>query len=150
MKSAAVILGLVLLFVHAPASSQGFQASIEGVVVKTGTADVTLQFPELQNGKTNVAGGVGEPLSGATVELTAVDVDRVRSYTTRTNRDGRFQFRNVPPGTGYQLVAMLSPEYLPGQYGQPAAGVPGTAISLAPGEQVKDVRIALTPAGSIS
>ena len=144
MKPVALI--LVFLFGLAQALQT---ASIEGVVVKTGIADVTIRFPGLHNGKT-VAAGVGEPLAGVTVELTAVDGGRVRWYTTRTGRDGKFQFRNLPAGAGYQLVAILSPDYLPGQYGQPSAGLPGIPISLSSGQQMKDLRIALTPAGTIS
>ena len=124
-------------------------ASIEGVVVKTGAADVRLQLPA-SPGQTSVAAGIGDPLSGATVELTVVDGDRIRSYTTRTGRDGKFQFRNLPPGFGYQLVAILAPDYLPGQYGQTAPGVAGEPITLSSGQELKDIRIPLTPAGSIS
>src|SRR5438093_13013893 len=113
MKPVALI--LVFLFRLAQALQT---ASIEGVVVKTGIADVTIRFPGLHNGKT-VAAGVGEPFSGVTVELTSVDGGRVRSFTTRTGRDGYFRFSTLPAGAGYQLVAILSLYYLPGQSGQP-------------------------------
>src|SRR5436190_3582449 len=146
MKQAPLILVFAVWLAQAGASRQALQtASIEGVVVKTGIADVTIQFPGLRNRKTNVAPGVGEPLAGVTVELTAVDGGRVRSYTMKTGRDGKFQFRNLPAGAGYQLVAILFPDYLPGQYGQPSTGLPGVPISLASGQQMKDLRMALTP-----
>ena len=108
MKPVPLILVFAVWLAQAGASRQALQtASIEGVVVKTGIADVTIQFPGLRNRKTNVAPGVGEPLAGVTVELTAVDGGRVRSYTMKTGRDGKFQFRNLPAEAGYQLVAIL-------------------------------------------
>src|SRR5690242_12885288 len=151
MKAARLIMSLVLCTAVAGFAQQSVRsASIEGVVVKTGIADVKLQFPALQDGKSNVAEGMGEPLPGATVELTAVDGDRVRSYVTKTGRDGKFQFRNLPAGSGYQLVAILAPEYLPGQYGQAMQGAAGVPIALANGEHLTNLRIALTAAGAIS
>ena len=126
--------------------------SIEGIVVKIGAADIRLQFssPEASTRpNSKVTSGIGEPLSGATVELTTIAGDRVRSFTTRTGRDGKFNFRNVAPGEGYQLVAFLSPEYLPAQYGQRYPGMPGTSIALGPGQNLTGVRIAMTRGGEI-
>jgi hypothetical protein len=152
-KTIATALTIFWLACFAPASAtqrppQPQTGSLQGVVVKTGIADVTIQFPAIQN-KSNVAPGVGEPLGGVTLELTAVDADRVRSYTAKTGRDGKFEFRDVLPGTGYQLVA-IHPDYLPGQYGQQFPGTPGTPLTLPPGGRLTDLRIALTPESAIS
>jgi hypothetical protein len=75
---------------------------------------------------------------------------RVLSFTAITDRSGRFAIRNVPPTTGYQLIAIRQPDYVPAQYGQRIPAVPGQPIDLANGEQRRDIRIEMTPGASIS
>ena len=58
--------------------------------------------------------------------------------------------RNIPPGQGYQLIAIHSSEYLPAQYAQPAPGLPGLPLTLSSGQQLSNVRIALWPAAQVS
>jgi len=146
-----VALALVPLLTSA-ASPQMLMASIEGIVVKIGTADMRLRFPG-QDGRVDehvVTGEGGSPLEGATVELTGIVGTEVRSYSARTGRDGKFVFRNLPPGQGYQLIVIHSSEYLPAQYAQPAPGLPGKPLSLSSGQQLTNVRIALWPAAQVS
>jgi hypothetical protein len=134
------------------AGPQSAMASVEGIVVKIGTADVRLQFPGQDGrvGERAVIGGGGSPLEGATVELTGIVGTEVRSYSARTGHDGRFVLRNIPPGQGYQLIAIHSSEYLPAQYAQPAPGLPGQPLTLSSGQQLSNVRIALWPAAQVS
>jgi hypothetical protein len=148
-------LGLLLLLLL-PAGTQRTSAglaSVEGIVVRAGT---------------------DTPVSGATVELTGIaprtvegssatergvisvnvreaETDgSVLSYTATTRRDGTFEIRNIRPGSGYQLIALHYPDYLPAQYGQRVATVPGRSITVASGDQLKDLRIEMTPGGTIS
>jgi hypothetical protein len=104
-------------------------ASVEGIVVRA---------------------GAGSTVAGATVELTAIVGNQVRSFVTKTGTDGRFVLRNVPAGKGHHIVVIQYPDYIPAQYGQPAPGLPGSPLTLSGGEQKKDVRIELWPAASVS
>jgi hypothetical protein len=149
-------LGIVLLLLLPPSGPQrtspGF-ASIEGIVVRAGT---------------------DTPIPGATVELTgiaprtvegssttgrgfiSVDVresesdGKVLSYTATTRSDGRFQIGNIRPGADYHLIALSNPQYLPAQYGQRVPTVPGRSITVAPGDQLKDLRIEMTRGATIA
>jgi hypothetical protein len=104
-------------------------ASVEGIVVKA---------------------GAGSTVAGATVELTALVANQVRSFVTKTGTDGRFVLRNVPAGKGHHIVVIQYPDYMPAQYGQSGFGLPGSSLTLSAGEQKKDVRIELWPAASVS
>jgi protocatechuate 3,4-dioxygenase beta subunit len=129
------------------------EASIAGVVVHAGTnspiAGATVEL-------TGIAPRLVEGSSTATPGRISVSVSeaesdgRVVSYIATTGRDGKFEIRNVRPGANYQLVATSFPEYLPAQYGQRIPAVPGRSISLASGEQLKDVRVEMTPGSTIS
>ena len=57
---------------------------------------------------------------------------------------------NIRPGAEYHLTALHSPGYLPAQYGQRVPTVPGRPIALALGDQLKDLRIEMTPGATIS
>jgi len=134
------------------ATPQAPTAAIEGIVVKIGNADARLRFSG-QDGRVDERVVIlegGSPLEGATVELTGIVGTEVRSYIARTGRDGKFVLRNIPPGQGYQLIAIHSSEYLPAQYGQPAPGIPGVPLTLSSGQQLSNVRIALWPAAQVS
>ena len=148
--------GILLVLLLQPAGTQRTSAglaSIEGIVVSAGT---------------NV------PISGATVELTGIaprtvegssatergvisvnvreaETDgSVLSYTAITRKDGRFEIRNVRPGSGYQLIALHYPDYVPAQYGQRIPTVPGRSLTVVSGDQLKDLRIEMTPGATIS
>jgi hypothetical protein len=128
-------------------------ASVEGVVVRAGTsqpiAGATVELtgiaPRIVEGSFSARRGV---LSASVLE-TASD-GRILSFTATTSADGTFQIMNVPPGSNYQLIAVHPPQYLPAQYGQRVPAVPGRPLSLAAGEQRRDVRIEMTPSGAIS
>jgi hypothetical protein len=139
-------------FLTSAASPQAATSSIEGIIVKIGAADVRLRFPD-QDGRVDdqaVTVGGGTPIEGATVELTGIVGTDVRSWLARSGRDGKFVIRNLPPGQGYQLLVIRSPEYLPAQYAQPAPGLPGRPLTLSSGQNLNTVRIALWPAAQVS
>lgn len=153
MKSLPIALAALLL--QGTIQDQRLQnGSIDGIVVKSGSADVRLQFTGpsagINSSNDDVTAGTGEPLSGATVELTGTSGDRIQSRTVKTGRDGKFAFRDIPPGDGYQIIAIDSPEYLPAHYGQRYPGMPGTAVTITSGQQIKDARIVMTRAGEVA
>src|SRR6187402_3558904 len=97
MKRAALAFYLFVAFAFVPflpsaASPQAPVASIEGIVVKIGAADVKLRFPD-ERGRVDesaVTVGGGTPIEGATVELTGIVGTDVRSWLARSGRDGKF------------------------------------------------------------
>ena len=107
---------------------QNTRASIEGTVVQDST---------------------GKPLANASIELTVVEGARVVSRKATSGRDGRFSFRDLAPGEGYQLV-VTGTGLLPAAYGQERSYGPWKPIALAPGEQLSDLRIAVHAISQIS
>jgi len=93
---------LTLLLVQVALSQGGTAGSMQGVVVNAYT---------------------GLPFSGATVELLGVQRGRVLSRTVRTDSKGEFEFPNVPPGSGYQLV-VTGERLLATAYGQHSRNEP--------------------------
>src|SRR5262245_54192066 len=165
---------LPLLLVQNP-SPPPAPASLEGIVVSFGTnepipnADVELRrivpaallpanlspdigLPELRlivqtaenlNGNPTFAGGPNS------VEALRAIAREAVSLTATTATTGRFSFRNVPPGE-YRLYATRSSGYIPGEYGQRSPVGVGTPLTLAAGQVLSDVRLAMSPTGSIS
>ena len=128
MKLLAVSL-LVLLQTVPLSSTQAKGASIEGIVTRVGS---------------------DEPIAGAQLTLTGVAgvAPRTSIPSTTTDSSGRFSLRDVEAGT-YKL-AVMSNGYARSEYGQRQPGIPGAPIVLAAGEDLKNLSIRLTPAGTIS
>ena len=89
-----------------------------------------------------------EPIANVAVELRSLDAGRARVYSTTTARDGRFGFRLIPPGR-YQLTAMRG-GYVRGDYGLRGPGASGITITLAAGQRMADVRLAMRATGTIA
>jgi hypothetical protein len=117
----------VVLLAQMVASAQSSTASVQGSVVKAGTND---------------------PLPNATVELRSIDAGPARIYTSTTASDGGFAFRNVPPGR-YQLTPIRA-GYVRGDYGVRGPGASGVAMTLASGQRMADVRLAMSGTGTIA
>ncbi len=95
----------------------------------------------------------GATLSGINVELSGIVGTKVETYSAITDKTGKFSFKNVVPASGYWLVASPHREdqsHMRAVFGQRGLTGPGTQIALKSGEQLKDVRLALFPTGTIS
>lgn len=90
------------------------------------------------------------PVAGATVELTRIEGGRVVSRSNLTGTDGTFAFTALPPGSDYELMTSNGTRYQPGAFGQHTIEEPWTTLTLAPGENKTNVRLLLTPLGSIT
>jgi hypothetical protein len=91
----------------------------------------------------------GKPLANASVELTHIENGKVVSRTGSSDSNGAFSFRDLPPGSGYQLVATGS-NLQPTAHGQRSASDPWVPITLAPGERLDGVRITARALTSIN
>jgi hypothetical protein len=120
------ILAIVLL-AQSGASPPVRMAALQGAVVKVVT---------------------NEPIPNAAVELRSLDAGPARIYTSTTSRDGRFGFRLVPPGR-YQLTAMRG-GYVRGDYGLRGPGASGLTVTLAAGQRMADVKLAMRATGTIA
>lgn len=100
-------------------------ASIEGVVVRAGTS---------------------EPVANAIVELNGENGRP--SAATATVSDGKFEFKNLTPGS-YNLTVSRS-GYLDGAYGRRGSNGSPAALALQAGQVVKNVILNMVPTGAIS
>ena len=108
-----------------PAQTLQGNAGIEGTIVRFGT---------------------GEVLSKSSVEL--VSVSGAGALPTTTEADGRFYFPNIAPGS-YRLYSRRD-GYWPAEYGQRWVDGPGQAITIGDGQQMRDVKVVMTPGGVIA
>jgi hypothetical protein len=86
-----------------------------------------------------VRSGTSTPVVRARVSIGSAEI--------LTDVSGRFVFQNLPPGR--YRVSVNHNAYLPAQYGDRRAG-PGAYLTVAAGQAIKDVVIAMTPKGAIS
>jgi hypothetical protein len=130
--------------------------------------------PQLQNpsalitkGTASIEGsvvrlGIGTPIAGATVELTPVGsapegvfrygvwvTQPGPRFATSTSMDGRFVLPNVPAGA-YRLYATQAQGFVLTEYGQRSINGKGRPVLVSEGQRLRDVQLAMTPAGSIS
>ena len=128
MKKIVSILFLALLaqgaVLQQPATPPA-NAGIEGTVVRFGTRDV---------------------LSKASIEV--ISVGAPGSTSTTTEADGRFYFPTLAPGT-YRIYSRRD-GYWPAEYGQRWVDGPGQAITIGPGQQLRDLQLVMTPGGVIA
>jgi hypothetical protein len=108
-----------------------------------------LQTPQagatVQGLVTNAANGTILPDAG--VELISVS-GSLKKYTVATGGDGTFSFKDIPSGS-YRVAATYA-GFVRAEYGQPSPGTNGRTVTVAAGDNVKDIRIALTETGVIS
>jgi hypothetical protein len=88
-----------------------------------------------------------EPLRKVTVQLESAD-DRTRSIFTSTDAGGRFQLKRLDPGR-YRLTVMRN-GFVTQEYGQKAPDDPGSALTLRPGQDLKDLLFRLLPSAVIA
>jgi protocatechuate 3,4-dioxygenase beta subunit len=92
--------------------------------------------------------GAGDPVSKATVTLSAFNGGRSQSYTATTTAQGQFSFQNLDPGQ-YRLSATRS-GFVRMEYGARTPNKPGLPLTLSPGQRMTDVVLQIMPAGTIS
>src|SRR5215475_3636608 len=92
--------------------------------------------------------GTGDPVSKATVTITAYNAARNQSYTATTTTGGQFTFQNLEPGQ-YRLSATRG-GYVRMEYGARSPNRPGLPITLNAGQRLTDVILQLMPAGTIT
>ena len=97
--------------------------------------------------------GGNEPLGGAMVTLSPVDMRWVSSQSSRirtvvSEDDGRFAIRDVEPGE-YRLQ-VRSPRFGSVAYGQRKPDGPGAILNIGPGQRLSDLRVSMTPTGTIT
>lgn len=88
------------------------------------------------------------PLAKAVVTLSPFNGGTGRSYKAATSSDGQFTFQNIDPGQ-YRLYATRN-GFVGMEYGARAPEHPGLPITLNDGQQLGDVNLQLTPAGTIA
>src|SRR5262252_1686411 len=92
--------------------------------------------------------GTGDPLSKATVTITAYNAARNQSYTATSTTGGQFSFQNLEPGQ-YRLAATRA-GYVRMEYGARSPSRPGLPITLSPGQRLTNIVLQLMPAGTIT
>ena len=127
IRPALPVLLSMLVAQSAAAQAPRPAAAVQGIVVKWGTA---------------------EPVAKATVELGRVETGAPAPYVATTTGDGVFRFDGVPPGQ-YRVVATRA-GYVKGEYGQRWPNGEGLTLTVASGQPVGNVRIAVTPTAAIS
>ena len=133
-------LGAVLALLQSPFSPTGQDArpAIEGVVVRAGTGE------SLANAQVMLIRAV----ASATAARGASDDETSNTAQTITDRNGRFAFKSIAPGS-YRIIAARN-GYARQEYGQRVFGGPGRVVTIAAGHSVETITIGLTPAGTVS
>lgn len=72
-----------------------------------------------------------------------------RPLSTITEADGKFLFKDLDPGPRYTINVVRN-GYARQNYGQRLPNGPGTALSLSPGQHLKDINVRLTPGAAIN
>jgi hypothetical protein len=132
MKILGAIASLVFLVSAGAAGAQQRElsaaelASVEGVVMRADT---------------------GEPLRRAVITIRVAE-GRGTPFTVATDIAGRFRIEGLPPGR-YRLTVDRT-GFVRAEYGQRAVDRPGSVLALAPGEQLRDVVLRMSPAGVIT
>src|SRR5262245_44166849 len=133
-------LGAVLALLQSPfspARPPNNGPAIEGIVVRAGTNE---PLPNVQVTliRTNASAPASQNASNDAVSNPA---------QTFTDREGRFAFRRIEPGS-YRLAAARN-GYARQEYGQRVFGGTGRTLTLA-GGAIETVTITLTPAGTVT
>jgi len=92
--------------------------------------------------------GTGAPISKATVTLSPFNGGTSASYTATTSTDGRFSFQNINPGE-YRLSATRN-GFVRIEYGAGQPNRPGLPITVRDGQELTDIKLQMTPAGTIA
>lgn len=116
----------------------------------------TLKPLEDKPAKCIVAGKVvsavdGQPLKKATVQLMSQQPKAgvaMRPVAVTTDADGQFMFKDVEDGR--YTLSFTRNGYARQTYGERVPGGPGAAITLVPGQEIKDIAVRLSPGAALS
>jgi hypothetical protein len=89
---------------------------------------------------TVVLASSGRPVTSADLELTQIEGGRVVARKAEVDSQGRFSFRNLPAGNGYQLVVRGS-GLRATAYGQRSTSDPWKPINLGQGQHLTDIQM---------
>lgn len=89
---------------------------------------------------TVVLASSGKAVTSAELELTQIEGGRVVARKAEVDSQGRFSFKNLPAGNGYQLVVRGS-GLRATAYGQRSSSDPWKPINLGPGQRLTDIQI---------
>jgi protocatechuate 3,4-dioxygenase beta subunit len=103
--------------------------------------------------KCSVAGTVvrlsdGAPLKTAIVGLVNPDDPQERTDSAVTDSEGRFQLKGVNPGRYRLMVDRRG--FVSQEYGQKKPSDPGAALTLAPGQEIRDLVFRMIPSAVIA
>jgi hypothetical protein len=90
------------------------------------------------------AAGVIQPPNPASPSLP------LTPYTAKSGNDGTFIFRNLPSGACKLAASRIVGLYTPEEYVQRGVLVRGVSFPLAQGQQLKDIKLEMAPAGAIT
>ena len=146
------VVAMALQSAHVPSPSSAL-SPLAGAVATV----LSTQNSPLQPGMARIEGNIvradnGSPVAGATVELQPAGQHPpdTNSYEATTDFQGRFSFPAVTP-SDYRLVASTyAAGYVITAWGKNSANPRGAPISVKAGQRLNDVRIAMTPTGSIT
>lgn len=134
-----LLMALIALAARIAMPAQQLPASIEGTVIKMGTAEpVAGASIQLNLETTQAEGPAGRPRPREDFH-----------HTAKSGRDGRFIFENVSPGT-YRLIATYEGGYVPAEYGQRSPTEQGASFEIAAGQKMTGIQLTMSPTGSIS
>jgi Carboxypeptidase regulatory-like domain len=124
-----------------------------GVLLLAGVQGGAVQQPAAKGSAnctiegTILAGDTGQPIRKTWVTLTKAE-NRQSSRTAVADASGHFVLKDIEPGRYHLWAARTG--YVRQQYGERGANMPGTTLSLSPGQQVRDISFHLIRAAVIS
>jgi hypothetical protein len=137
-RAAGVVVALLATPVPGAEAQQRDRPAPVVAAAKTGTAGIA--------GRITLTADADTPVRRAVVSLTSPDGTDHRSVVT--DDEGKFAFGALPAGR-YALSAE-KPAHLKNSYGARRPGRPGTALVVAEGQQISDVRLTLPRGGVIT
>ena len=154
--SRVFIAGVLLLAVQISASQRGSSGSVEGIIVRLGTAEplseVDVELARLEGTAAFPLGPLTYPPGDFSpgIVLRPTYPNPADLLRTRTKADGRFSFTKLPPGTYRLLAARAGGAYHPAEYGQHHPRGRGYNFQLGEGGSMRDVKLEMAATGSIS
>jgi len=130
-------------------NGQSPKATVAGTVLRSTTGE---PIPRTTVTMTRVApqgargGGPQGPL--ATGQQPQQAQQQPQTFTTNTDDQGKFQFKDVDEGS-YRIIAARN-GFARMEYGQRTFNRPGTVLNVRAGQQVTDISFRLSPASTIS